>query len=105
MDNTAAIVEVRKAARRFIGTCKACKRTQIRELSASGNEVACAQCSFCGQRMMAVGAKGLLWPCLTLTAVKGKHNPNHECDARCLNSKGHICECACGGANHGKNHG
>jgi hypothetical protein len=26
----------------------------------------------------------------------------HRCDARCENAKGHNCECACGGANHGK---
>jgi hypothetical protein len=25
----------------------------------------------------------------------------HKCDARCLNAKGHNCECACGGSNHG----
>ena len=25
----------------------------------------------------------------------------HQCDARCLNAKGHNCECACGGKNHG----
>lgn len=26
----------------------------------------------------------------------------HVCDARCMNAKGHNCECSCGGANHGK---
>lgn len=26
----------------------------------------------------------------------------HKCDGRCMNAKGHNCECACGGANHGK---
>ncbi len=25
----------------------------------------------------------------------------HECNARCMASKGHVCECSCGGANHG----
>ena len=25
----------------------------------------------------------------------------HKCDARCMNAKGHNCECSCGGANHG----
>ena len=23
------------------------------------------------------------------------------CDARCMNSMSHICECSCGGRNHG----
>lgn len=25
-----------------------------------------------------------------------------RCDARCSDAKGHTCECACGGKNHGK---
>lgn len=27
------------------------------------------------------------------------------CDARCTNAKGHLCECSCGGKNHGKSWG
>ena len=31
-----------------------------------------------------------------------KKNPSlHKCDGRCINAKGHNCECSCGGANHG----
>lgn len=26
----------------------------------------------------------------------------HRCDARCEDARGHDCECACGGVNHGK---
>jgi hypothetical protein len=26
----------------------------------------------------------------------------HKCDARCTHSRGHVCECSCGGENHGK---
>lgn len=26
----------------------------------------------------------------------------HECDARCMNAKGHNCECSCFGKNHGR---
>lgn len=25
-----------------------------------------------------------------------------KCDARCQQARGHMCECACGGENHGK---
>lgn len=25
----------------------------------------------------------------------------HKCGARCVSSTGHVCECACGGQNHG----
>lgn len=34
--------------------------------------------------------------------VHFKKNPSlHKCDARCVNAKGHSCECSCGGKNHG----
>ena len=34
--------------------------------------------------------------------IKGTYFPAHKCDARCTNARGHICECECGGVNHGK---
>lgn len=37
--------------------------------------------------------------------IEYKSNPSkHICDARCMNATGKImrCECACGGANHGR---
>ena len=37
---------------------------------------------------------------VTLHRVSGKHS-DHECNATCMNAKGHSCECSCGGANHG----
>ncbi len=27
----------------------------------------------------------------------------HKCDARCASATGHVCECSCGGKNHGAN--
>lgn len=30
------------------------------------------------------------------------HPSKHKCDNRCMNAKGHNCECICGGENHGK---
>ena len=34
--------------------------------------------------------------------INYKDRPSlHKCDARCLNAKGHNCECSCGGVNHG----
>jgi hypothetical protein len=35
------------------------------------------------------------------TAVIGTLKPEHKCDARCVNAGGGLCECACGGRNHG----
>jgi hypothetical protein len=35
-------------------------------------------------------------------AIERKRNPSmHRCDARCMNARGHLCECSCGGKNHG----
>jgi hypothetical protein len=36
-------------------------------------------------------------------AIEYKTRPSlHKCDARCVHAKGHKCECACGGKNHGR---
>lgn len=35
-----------------------------------------------------------------VTTVKGRKT-KHACDAKCMASKGPVCECACGGRNHG----
>lgn len=39
---------------------------------------------------------------LRWNVVNGTFSQDHKCDARCVNAKGHNCECSCGGANHGK---
>ena len=36
--------------------------------------------------------------------IEYKSKPSlHKCDARCMNSKGFVCECSCGGKYHGIN--
>ena len=41
-------------------------------------------------------------PLPLLRTIEFKNHPSlHKCDARCLNAKGHQCECSCGGKNHG----
>lgn len=37
-----------------------------------------------------------------LKQIKGTYSPDHKCDSRCLNARGHNCTCSCGGANHGR---
>jgi len=35
-------------------------------------------------------------------AIEYKRNPSkHECGPRCMEARGHLCECSCGGRNHG----
>lgn len=38
-----------------------------------------------------------------LKIVAGVKNET-PCDGRCTGARGHVCECSCGGANHGRNH-
>lgn len=33
--------------------------------------------------------------------VRGKFSAKHVCSAKCISSTGTICECSCGGKNHG----
>lgn len=35
--------------------------------------------------------------------IQGRKNDT-PCDHRCTSAKGHLCECSCGGENHGKDH-
>ena len=37
--------------------------------------------------------------------VRGKFSAKHVCNAKCLASKSGICECSCGGKNHGASWG
>jgi hypothetical protein len=36
--------------------------------------------------------------------IKGILRPESPCDDRCVYAKGNLCECSCGGKNHGKNY-
>jgi len=34
--------------------------------------------------------------------IQFKSNPSlHVCNDKCMNATGHLCECSCGGKNHG----
>jgi len=46
------------------------------------------RCSCCGRARRA-------------QAVVGKFSAKHVCNAKCLSSHSHKCECSCGGKNHG----
>lgn len=55
-----------------------------------------------------INGRPLAWDSVTccgkpveIKAVKGTRNAEIECGAKCLSSKGHVCECSCGGKNHG----
>lgn len=95
---------------RYIGTCGKCKRVHVfngRTVEARINgKWSCgwmtdgdefipfnhnsrANCG-CGQSVIGVEMKRL-----QIRIV------DHKCSAKCRNSKGHVCDCSCGGKNHG----
>lgn len=47
-----------------------------------------SRCGACGAQRKSVVVRGRV--------------TDHKCDARCTNSKSGVCECSCGGANHGR---
>jgi hypothetical protein len=50
----------------------------------------CTPCE-CGKNMMG-------------KEIVGKVNESVACNFKCTGAKGHVCECSCGGANHGAAH-
>ncbi len=38
------------------------------------------------------------------TMVRGTYSAKHICSGKCLASTGFVCECSCGGKNHGAGH-
>ena len=39
------------------------------------------------------------------TRVAGKVSKKHVCGSKCMSSTGFVCECSCGGKNHGAGYG
>jgi hypothetical protein len=42
---------------------------------------------------------------IRLTAVFGTYNSERECNGKCMSAIGNVCECQCGGKNHGGSYG
>jgi len=81
--------EVRPLNRSWVATCPRCKthrRVEAGDTAAILNGAPLLVC--CGATVPAKLAKG--------TANDTK------CGAKCTGSKGHVCDCSCGGKNHGR---
>jgi hypothetical protein len=52
-------------------------------------------------KRVGVDPDGVLRP-LERVIIFKKSPSLHKCDGRCMNAKGHDCECSCRGANHGR---
>ena len=78
--------------RTWIARCPKCKahaRIEAGTRTAIWNKRPAVACT-CGASMSA-------------KPLDGRVSEAHKCGARCLASKGHVCECSCGGKNHGTN--
>jgi hypothetical protein len=71
--------------------CGAVGRPQVARVLADGRREQAEQCA-CGRE-------------LHFRDVKGSHRPDKPCNAKCVGSIGHVCECSCGGKNHGAGFG
>lgn len=90
---------------RFTGRCKACAGIVSIEATIEKKFVALPN----GAREFVYyseslghhfGAMCLCGKRITFIRVRGRVTA-HKCGAKCLSSKGHVCECSCGGKNHG----
>jgi hypothetical protein len=96
---------------RYFGKCKACKATTTMD-AVKGNAYAVtglfdrASANF-SLVPFAIAAADGYFACNCGRAIKvwaplkAKLSTKHECNAKCLASKGPSCECSCGGKNHG----
>lgn len=80
---------VRPLNRSWVAVCPACKTHQRVEAGDTAAIVNGHPVVFCCARELPV------------RLVKGTANDT-KCGARCTGSKGHVCDCSCGGKNHGR---
>lgn len=104
---------------KLIGTCKSCKTTLSVDAHVNRREEQTRTFPIVYRRVVVdtgrlagtmsswirTGKLYLVVPCacgarMQLDTVAGTKT-DHVCNAKCTASKGHVCECSCGGANHG----
>lgn len=98
----------------YIGRCPTCKaayRVTRAYVDANGYPHCCTRCGTWHRRChpnvynnIYAGNVMDYRTRLVWKPIQGFLSPDHKCDARCTGAVGHICECSCGGANHGADH-
>lgn len=76
---------------RSVGRCKACRKVH----TSTGPNARWRTTTACP-----CGAKAAV----VLEPVIGMHAAKVTCGARCTNAVGPMCDCSCGGENHGAGH-
>lgn len=99
---------------RYNGKCKACKKQHtalVTRVSKSTyrsdmiKRVSDSSTETLEGRPWVWGSVACCGKPVTMKSVKGTRNPDIPCSAKCMASKGHVCECSCGGRNHGASWG
>lgn len=86
----------RRLKRTWIARCRTCKTHRRIE---AGTELARGEFCF-STKSPVVACVCETGRIMNAKPLRGRFS-NHKCGARCLASKGPVCECACGGKNHG----
>jgi hypothetical protein len=94
-------------ATRYIGKCKRCKIGTSTLTSKVGRADADMGALFYDEAgesgtfgALAIRCRGC-GRAIAAAPVRGTYAPDKKCNAKCLASTGHDCECSCGGKNHG----
>jgi hypothetical protein len=96
---------------RFVGKCKCGKGLAHLALELIVTPNASSYMWLVGANVAHVYDNGAcLIPCecgkrMRIFEVRGKFSAKHVCNAKCLASKSGVCECSCGGKNHGASWG
>jgi hypothetical protein len=98
------------SSRRYNGTCKVCKRPHSLLRTFDVREERSTETiarPYRAERETTMGARAVecCGRSVMLKPVSGTRRADIVCGSKCTNSTGHVCECACGGRNHGAGHG
>ena len=97
LDHTPRVIKIEQ---KWLGRCVTCKHMYRAD---NCNQQSCNYCSrVYFLRSLSTGA---LYTCghagsIQWSRIKGTFS-DHKCDVRCTHAIRHVCNCSCGGANHG----
>lgn len=100
--------------KRYSAKCKLCRARWTTELS-DRTEAFNAHESACARYADVFGKRRAQYPNYSERAeryqmsaiyfehrrIEGRYVASIKCDGRCMGATGHICDCSCGGLNHG----
>ena len=107
MNSAAPTYEVTKTERPFrrIGTCKRCKKTHLQIGTVTTTRTLRSDQIYAHVSRVYAGLVAI--ECcdrsVDLRDIVARKTET-PCGPRCTHAKGHVCDCSCGGRNHGSGH-